>query len=220
MPTQIKICGISTVETARAAAESGADFVGFIHFERSPRHVELEALAPLVAAARPARTVLVTVNPSLELVRRASALALLDAIQLHGQESPDHVKEIAARFAGETWKAIPVMYEGDLDETRHYAPVVDRILYDAKTREGELPGGMGHSFDWTLLAEAHPPGRWGLAGGLDPDNVVEALSITRAPLADVSTGVESAPGVKDMDKIARFCQAVREFDANALTRSS
>jgi len=214
MPTRIKICGLSTAETVEVAIDAGATHLGFVHFAASPRHLELEVIARLTdhVAAR-ACTVLLLVDPDDALIARVLDTAgAIDTIQLHGKESPARAAAIRDRSGCAVWKVLPVGSATDLAASADY-PSCDRILYDARPPAGApIPGGLGRRFDWSILAgHAHPP-RWGLAGGLDPGNVAEALRRTGAPLVDVSSGVESAPGVKDVDKIARFCQAVRDHD--------
>jgi phosphoribosylanthranilate isomerase len=208
----IKICGVSTADAIQAALRGGASHVGFIHFARSPRHLmpdKLAELAPLLPAS--VKKVGVTVDADdmvLDAMVRAGGL---DVLQLHGKESPERVAQIRQRFGLEVWKVISVKTAADLTAGPAYIGAADMLLYDAKTPEGAaLPGGMGHRFDWTLLKGHKPPMPWGLSGGLDPDNVAEAIRATGAPLVDVSSGVESAPGVKDVDKIAAFCKAVSQ----------
>ncbi|MDX3900494.1 MAG: phosphoribosylanthranilate isomerase [Sphingobium sp.] len=205
----IKICGLSTPETVGAAVRAGAGHVGFVHFAKSPRHVEAERMRAL-AAAIPTHIerVGVVVDPDDALLTDLTGTGALTALQLHGQEHPARVAAIGRRFGLPVWKAISVKTRADIDASASYAGAADLLLFDAKTPDGAaLPGGMGLRFDWTLLRDVRPTLPWGLSGGLDPDNVAEAIRITGAPLIDVSSGVESAPGVKDVDKIAAFCKA-------------
>ncbi|RVT92701.1 phosphoribosylanthranilate isomerase [Sphingomonas crocodyli] len=206
-----KICGLSTPETVGAAVRHGASHVGFMFFPKSPRNVEPEQAAQL-AAIVPAHVVKVgvLVDPDDEMVARAVASGL-DAIQLHGGEAPDRVAALKARHGIEAWKVLSVRTRADLDKARAYKGAADRILYDAKTPEGALPGGMGLRFDWTLLDGFAHPLPWALAGGIDVANVGDAAGRTGARLIDVSSGVESAPGVKDVDKIAAFLQRVAQL---------
>jgi phosphoribosylanthranilate isomerase len=206
MPVQAKICGLSTAETLDSAVAGGAAWVGFIFFPKSPRHVEPDRAAALVKRA-PASVgkVGVFVNPDDALIAHAMT-AGLTVLQLHGDESPERLA--ALRRPGlEVWKAIPVRTRADLDSAARYRGAADRILYDAKTPPGTLPGGMGLRFDWRLLEGFDHPLPWLLSAGLDAENVREAISVTSARAVDVSSGVESAPGVKNMDKIAAFLQA-------------
>jgi phosphoribosylanthranilate isomerase len=137
------------------------------------------------------------------------AAARLDILQLHGRESPERAAQLRARFGLPVWKALPVATAEDVAKANAYAGAADLVLFDAKTPKGTLPGGMGLSFDWNLVARWKAPVAWGLAGGLTPENVAEAVRLTGAPLVDTSSGVESAPGVKDSGRIAAFCAAAR-----------
>ncbi len=206
----IKICGLSTPETLDAALGAGATHVGFVHFPKSPRHVDVERMAQL-AARTPDRvgSVAVLVDPDDATLDALIATGRIDAVQLHGREPPERLAAIRARFpAIALWKAVSVKTRADIAAAAAWSNIADRILFDAKTPDSaDLPGGMGLRFDWTLLLDYRPRGPWGLSGGLDPANVAEAIRVTRAPLVDVSSGVESAPGIKDVDKIAAFCKA-------------
>ncbi len=206
----IKICGLSTPETVGAAVRAGASHVGFVHFPKSPRHVEpdrIEALAATVPAH--IERVAVVVDPDDDQLARLVATGALSAIQLHGKESPQRVAAVRQRFGLPVWKAIPVKSRADIDSAAAFAGAADRLLFDAKTPDGAaLPGGMGLRFDWTLLRGVAIPAPWGLSGGLSIDNLCEAIRLTGAPLIDVSSGVEDAPGIKSVDKIMAFCKAV------------
>lgn len=213
MKTQIKICGLSTETTIDAAIDAGATHIGFVHFEKSPRHVSLERARQLRAyAGDRIETVLLLVNADAEITGKAIADVKPDILQLHGSETPDWVKLVRDTSGLEIWKAVGVRDPAGLASTARYVGAVDRLLFDAPAKA--LPGGTGTSFDWSLLAGHQHQVDWGLAGGLDPDNVADALTATRAPLVDVSSGVESASGVKQVDRIAAFCQAVRDYDAS------
>lgn len=204
----IKICGLSTEKTLDAALKGDASHVGFVHFPKSPRHVEIGKMAALASRA-PARVVRVAVlvDPNDELL--AEIANHVDALQFHGDETPERIAAIRQRFGKQVWKAIPVKTGADLVAGSAFSGAADMLLYDAKTPRGaDLPGGMGLRFDWTLMSGFRPAIAWGLSGGLDASNVTDAIRIARAPLVDVSSGVESAPGVKDVDKIAAFCKAV------------
>lgn len=206
----IKICGLSTPSALGAAIRARADHAGFVFFPRSPRNVspaEAAALAPL-ASGRIARVGLF-VDADDALLAEAVAAARLDALQLHGEESPERAAALRARFGLPVWKAVPVAAPADIDRAAAYVGAVDLVLFDAKTPRGTLPGGMGLAFDWGLLAAWKDRAPWGLAGGLTPANVVEAVRLTGAPLVDTSSGVETAPGVKDESLIAAFCEAAR-----------
>ena len=213
MGAATKICGLSTPEAVRAALDGGAAFLGFMFFERSPRNVAPDAAARLAEPARgKARIVAVLVDPTDETLADLSATGALTALQLHGKENPERVAAIRQRFGIPVWKAIPVKTRADIDAAGAYAGAADFILFDAKTPEGAaLPGGMGLRFDWTLLQGHVHPAPWALSGGLNIANVADAARITGAALVDVSSGVESAPGVKDVDKIAAFLKAVGQL---------
>ena len=206
----IKICGLTTPETLDAALKGGASHVGFVHFAKSPRHVEAERLAALSARV-PGHVmkVGVVVNPDDAMIEMLMQAGRLDALQLHGSEQPQRIAAIRARFpALQLWKAIPVKTRADIASAVAYSGIADLILFDAKTPDhADLPGGMGLRFDWSLLSAYRATGPWGLSGGLDPANVAEAIRVTNTPLVDVSSSVESAPGIKDVDKIAAFCKA-------------
>ncbi|MET0249281.1 MAG: phosphoribosylanthranilate isomerase [Sphingobium sp.] len=206
----IKICGLSTPETVGAALRAEATHLGFVHFARSPRHVQIEQLHAL-AAPVPVHVgrVAVLVDPDDETLAALIASGALTALQLHGKESAERVTAIRARFGLPVWKAVSVKTRADIEAASAYAGAADLLLFDAKTPDGAaLPGGMGLRFDWTLLRGARLSTPWALSGGLDAGNVADAIRLTGAPMVDVSSGVERAPGVKDVDKIAAFCNAV------------
>lgn len=212
MPVTAKICGLSTPETLDAAIAGGASHVGFVFFARSPRNLPFDRAAAL-AARSPTQVVRVGVfvDPDDALVDAAVAAGRLDALQLH-ETAPARVAALRTRTGREAWAAVAVKRRADLDAARHFAGAADRILYDAKTPEGAaLPGGMGVRFDWALLDGFAHPLPWALSGGLDARNVGEAATRTGARLVDVSSGVEDAPGTKNVDKIAAFLQAVRRL---------
>jgi phosphoribosylanthranilate isomerase len=208
----IKICGLSTPEAIDAAVRGGASHIGFNFFPRSPRYVTPDQAEALARRVPPhVKSVGIFVDPDDAVIGAAAARAGLDAIQLHGKEAPERATQLKLRTGLDIWKAISVKTANDLATASAYADAADFLLYDAKTPDGAaLPGGMGMRFDWTLLAGHRPVLPWGLSGGLDPDNVAEAIRLTKAPLVDVSSGVESAPGIKDVDKIAAFCKAVSQ----------
>ena len=206
MRVQTKLCGLSTVETVDAAIAGGAAWLGFVFFPKSPRDILPEQAASLIARAPVGvGKAAVLVDPDDELIGRVLQ-AGVTVLQLHGDESPERLAALK-RHGVELWKAVPVRIRTDLDAARRYRGVADRILYDAKTPKGTLPGGMGLRFDWKLLEGFDHPLPWALSGGLDAGNLSEAVGITGARLVDTSSGVESGPGVKDVDKIAAFLQA-------------
>ncbi len=204
--TFTKICGLSSLETLDAALAGCASHVGFVFFAASPRNVSFDQAAALAARVpRHVRRVGVFVDPADELIERASPF--IDAAQLH-KTAPARVAALKSRFAREIWAAVAIRTRGDLQAAHDFAGAADRILYDAKTPDGAaLPGGMGLRFDWALIDGFRHPLPWALSGGLDASNVAEAIRHTGAALVDVSSGVESAPGVKDVDKIAAFLKA-------------
>lgn len=204
----IKICGISTAETLEATIAARAEYVGLMFYAPSPRFVSLETAAALAAhgGSRIGR-VGVFVDPDDALLRDAIAAGRLDAVQLH-RVSPARRAEVRAQTGLPVWAVREVAGPSDL-ATPDDSSTFDRLIYDAKTPKSALPGGMGLSFDWAMLANARHPAAWGLAGGLSAANAAVAVRITGAPLLDVSSGVESAPGVKDVDRIAAFCKAAR-----------
>lgn len=207
----VKICGLSTPETLDAALRAGADWIGLVHFPRSPRHVALDQAAMLSRRARGrAGRVVLLVDPGDDLAAAAVAAIDPDLIQLHGRESPERVAAIRALTGRPVMKALGIATASDLDAVPAYAAVADRILLDAKAPPGAaLPGGNGRAFDWSLIARATLPEGWMLSGGLTPESVAEALARTGAPAVDVSSGVESASGVKDPARIAAFVTAAR-----------
>ncbi|MBA3054603.1 MAG: phosphoribosylanthranilate isomerase [Sphingomonadales bacterium] len=206
----IKICGISTPVALDAVIRARADYVGFVFYPPSPRHLAPRDAALLAerAAGRIARVGLF-VDADDALIGEAVSAGQLDAVQLHGTESAERAAQVQARFGLPVWKAIAVAGAADVERAADYVGAVDLVLFDAKTPLGALPGGMGLAFDWSLLAGWKNRAPWGLAGGLNPGNVAEAVRLTGAPLVDTSSGVESAPGVKDLEKIAAFCAAAR-----------
>lgn len=208
---KIKICGLSTPETLDAALKARADWIGLVFFPKSPRNVGIEQAGALARrAGGQAGVVGLFVDPEPDFLAAVMAQVPLGVIQLHGQESPVLAGRIRTEFGVEVWKALGVRKREDMLAARDFVGAADRILYDAKPPEGAaLPGGTGLRIDWDLLKGAAHPLPWMLAGGLDPRNVAEAISITGAPAVDVSSGVESAPGAKDAVRIADFCDAVR-----------
>jgi phosphoribosylanthranilate isomerase len=206
MPVQVKICGLSTPETLDAALKGGASHVGFVFFSKSPRNLTPEKAAALVARVQgKAKVVGLFVDPTADDIDCVRAHVRLDVIQLHGDERPAVVSRLGMTSGLEVWKALPVRTARDLNEAQKYRGAASLILYDAKPPAGsELPGGNGLRFDWELLRGHQHPLPWALSGGLDVHNIAEAVRITSAPMLDISSGVESAPGIKDVDKIAAF----------------
>jgi len=211
MSLTVKICGLSTPDALDAALEAGADMVGFVFFEPSPRNVPLDLAAQLgKQKSGRAKKVALSVDADDDLLARIVATLEPDLLQLHGMESPERVSAIKARFGLPVIKALAVETKEDLAQTRSYASASNWLLFDAKgMADATRPGGLGKAFDWTLLRDAAPGAPFMLSGGLDAGNLAEALRITRAFGVDVSSGVERAPGEKDPDKIRRFVRAAR-----------
>ena len=207
-----KICGLSTPKMLDAAIAGGASHVGLVFFPPSPRAVSFDMACGLAARVPPHVTkVGIFVDPCNALIDQAIESGALDAIQLHSV-TPGRAAALKQHSGREVWVAVPVKTSGDLDVATNYRGAADKILYDAKTPDGAaLPGGMGLRFDWSLLDGFRHPLPWALSGGLSPDNVAEAARRTGATLVDVSSGVETAPGAKDVDKIAAFLQAVAQL---------
>lgn len=207
----VKICGIRTAEALDAALEAGADLVGFIHFPKSPRHLSLAEAPALVArVGGRAKTVALLVDPDDALLAQVVAAFSPDILQLHGRETPERVADIRARFGRAVMKALPVGRREDLAVLPAYAAVADRILFDARPDpDALLPGGNGRVFDWRLVAGLDVGRPLMLSGGLNADNVSQALREVRVDGVDVSSGVEDAPGVKSPGKIRAFIAAAR-----------
>lgn len=207
---QVKICGVNTLDALDAALAARVDYVGLNFVPGSVRAVALDKAAALgrQAAGRTLKVGLF-LDADDRTIAEAVDAAGLDILQLHGSESPQRTAELRARFALPTWKALPVAAADDLRRADAYAGAADLVLFDAKTPRGSLPGGQGLRFDWTLLQGWKAPLAWGLAGGLDPANVAEAIRLTGATLVDTASGVESSPGVKDAGLIAAFCAAAQ-----------
>ena len=217
MSVIIKICGLSTSEMVDAALDAGADMVGFVHFEKSPRHVSLgmgQRLGEHVGDR--AVKVLVTVDMADAAFAAAVTAVKPHVLQLHGHEQPERVAAIRTRFGLPVIKAIRIGAEpGTIGHIRSYEGIADFLLFDAAPAENgsELPGGNGISFDWTFLPALNLQTPWLLAGGLRPENVGAAVARSGAYGIDVSSGVENEPGVKDAGKIAAFIANARAADA-------
>ncbi|SEP59744.1 phosphoribosylanthranilate isomerase [Devosia sp. YR412] len=209
-PLVIKICGIKTLDLLETTIAAGADMVGFVHFVRSPRHVSIEDIATLISAARGRiETCVLLVNPDNSCVAEVAALGP-DWIQLHGPESPHRVEAIRAEAGVEIMKAVPIGSAEDVRHVADFVDVADRILVDAKPPKGaDRPGGLGETFDWALLETLDPSVPFMLSGGLTPQTVAEAIRTVRPFGVDVSSGVESAPGVKDKKLIEAFIRNAR-----------
>lgn len=214
MSLQVKICGLKSPVALDAALAEGADMVGFVFFPPSPRNLDFETARALGGRVQGrARKVALSVDASDADLDRAVEALRPDMLQLHGKETPERVAAVKARFGLLVMKALPVEQHADLALVKVYEPVADWLLFDARApREATRPGGLGKTFDWTLLQGLDLNIPFMLSGGLDAGNVAEALRITRAPAVDVSSGVERAPGEKDPDKIRAFIHAARIGD--------
>ena len=224
MSTKVKICGLTNADTALVATRYGADYLGFIHYQASPRHISLDAADTLGAeisaqmdtfkiapSARPQR-VAVMVNPSLKDVLRFSKAVGAHIVQLHGSESAEFVRTVKAETGLKITKSVSIESAEDLKRSDDYLGLVDMFLFDAKPlAHHTLPGGNAHAFHWPVMRswpyrKSHP---WMLAGGLNPDNVSEAIRASSAPAVDVSSGVESSSGQKSDGLVARFISTAK-----------
>lgn len=210
-PLLIKICGLSTPETLDAALAAGADMVGFVFFPPSPRNIDYGLAADLAAqSGSRALKVALTVDADDEVFERIIASLKPDILQLHGKETPERLAALKEKFGLPLMKAIHISEPSDLAAVGVYEDTADRLLFDARPPKGAiLPGGNGAAFDWTILADVRTERPWMLSGGLHPGNVAEALAVTHAPGIDVSSGVEAAPGVKNIELIQRFVENAR-----------
>src|SRR3954468_999589 len=211
MTTLVKICGLSTPETLDVALDAGADAVGFVFFPPSPRNISFPTARELSARAKGrAKKVALTVDADDRMLTDIVEALHPDMLQLHGKETPARVSAIDQRFGLPVMKVLAIESRADLGAIPLYAKIADRLLFDARApREATRPGGLGKPFDWRLLENLDVSIPFMLGGGLNAENVAEALRVTRAPGVDVSSGVESAPGVKDPEKIRAFIRAAR-----------
>ncbi len=208
---RVKICGLRTLSDVAAVAAAGAAYCGFMFFPPSPRHLTIDQARPLALAAPPGLAkVAVVVNADDATLDAITEALPLDMLQLHGHETPDRVAEIRARYGLPVMKVVGVADEGDLAALMDYSMVADQLLVETKAaKDALLPGGNGIPFDWRLVAQRRWLRPWMLAGGLTPENVAKAVRLTNARQVDVSSGVESAPGIKDHARIAAFIAATR-----------
>ena len=211
MPTTVKICGLTSVEAAGAAARAGAEYGGLVFHADSPRNLSPDAAWSIASAMRGRLRMVALVADADD----ATLAGIIDAVrpdflQLHGKESVARTQDIRVRF-GAVIKALPIAEAADFDAVKPYEAVADMLLFDAKPPKGAArAGGHGAAFDWTLLKDRKFDRPWFLAGGLDPQNVARAIELSGAQMVDVSSGVESAPGVKDAERIAQFIAATRQ----------
>jgi phosphoribosylanthranilate isomerase len=215
MQVRVKICGLRTAADVAAVAAAGAAYAGFVFFPKSPRHLTVAAARELALAAPDGLCkVALTVDADDATLDAIIAAVPLDMLQLHGHETPERVAEVKARYGLPVMKAMGVADEGDLSGLMDMSLAADQLLIDAKpAKDADLPGGNGLAFDWRLLVGRKWLRPWMLAGGLTPDNVAEAVRLTGARQVDVSSGVESAPGVKDAARIAAFVEAAQGVKA-------
>lgn len=212
MSLTVKICGLSTPEALDVALNEGADMVGFVFFQPSPRHIAFEAARRLGERVRGrAQKVVLTVDADDAWFDAIVEALQPDLLQLHGKETAARVTALKQRFGLPVMKAVPIAQKDDLALAANYIVAADRILFDARApKDATRPGGLGKTFDWRLLQNLALGVPFMLSGGLDAGNVAEALRITKAPGVDVSSGVERAPGEKDPDKIRAFIRAARQ----------
>jgi phosphoribosylanthranilate isomerase len=207
--TDIKFCGLKTGQDVAAAEAAGARWTGFIFFEKSPRHTGPALAGELAHLARSSETVAVTVNPDDDLLARIRDAMHPDWIQLHGSEPPQRVVQARAYAKRGIIKALPVAEAADLEAAKAYDRIADMLLFDAKPPKGaERPGGLGMGYDYALLKSLQISVPWLLSGGLDATNVSAAVAAAGASAVDVSSGIESAPGVKDAAKMKAFSAAL------------
>ncbi len=213
----VKVCGLKTVVAVDAALDGGASHIGFIFFKKSPRNIEPDQAARLRKhVGERAKTVAVTVNASLAELAEIVEIVNPDILQLHGSETPEKVAEIKARYGLPVMKAFAIRTLEDMAVSLKYSNVADILLFDAKPPKGsDLPGGNGVSFDWSLLANFNTEAPIMLSGGLNADNIIEAVSIAHPEGVDISSGVESSPGVKDIELISQFLQIVNNHPVGA-----
>jgi phosphoribosylanthranilate isomerase len=216
----VKICGLSTRETLDTALAAGADMVGFMFFPPSPRHLSLGVAEDLGRQVKGrAQKVAISVDADDATLENIIEALRPDLLQLHGKESLARVRDVKARFRLPVMKVIPVETKADLAGLAGYAAVADRILFDARApKDASRPGGLGATFDWRLLEGLDLKVPFMVSGGLNAANVVEAVRVTGAGGVDTSTGVESAPGVKDPEKIREFIRAARGADGMTKTK--
>ena len=202
----VKICGITSEKDVKAAQQLGANFIGFVLVQKSKRFVDLKKLESLsMMISKSSRSVALLADPSDDFLERLLMTCKVDYIQLHGEESPKRVDEIASLTNTPLIKAIGVEKKSDLLNIRKYESSVDYILLDSKVKEnGHLKGGRGISFNWNIIKGFNFKKPWFLAGGLNTNNVIDAVNITGAKMLDVSTGVETKPGEKSFDKMREF----------------
>lgn len=212
---RVKICGLTRHQDVDAAIRAGVHYLGFMLAEKSSRKLSLDQANALSEYAKDrAKRVVITVNASTEMLRSIMQTIGPDYIQFHGDETPEFIAKFSKNYAVRTIKAVPIENDEDMKQAEIYSGACDFLLYDAKPtqtlqdNDNVARGGHGITFDWNILKQAPLPKIWALAGGLNPDNAAKAIELTNAPILDLSSGVESAPGIKDPDKINAFMKAV------------
>lgn len=212
MNIKAKICGITTIEAVQALNDGGADYAGFVFFHRSPRNVTAQKAKELSLQLDPSiKTVAVMVDPSNDEIDEILKHFKPDYIQCHGNESTERIYDLHIRYALPVIKAIAVRSSDDVARGVSYSNTADMILFDAKVPDSNLPGGNGLSFDWSLLREREFKTKWFLSGGINIQNVEEAVKISGAHMVDVSSSLESEPGIKDPELIKEFMRVVKEI---------
>ena len=216
-PVRVKICGVTSQQLMRDVGNAGAQYAGLVFFEKSPRNLSLDKARSIALEAPTGMAkVALLVNPSDRFLDSLTTTVPLDMIQLHGSETPERVSEIKQKTGLPVMKAIGVAEKDDLKKLDVYATVADQLMVDAKpAKDAILPGGNGYAFDWSLLQGRRWTGPWMLAGGLNPENVAQAIAITGAQQIDVSSGVEIRPGEKDKQKINAFVRAAQKHSLAA-----
>ncbi len=214
MKNNVKICGLKTIEAVEAALAGGASHIGFIFFEKSPRNVSpTEAAILRKTVAGRAKIVAVTVNAGFDRLDEIVEIVAPDILQLHGNETPERAEEIKARYGLSIMKAFAIRTLDDMQAANQYSGTADMLLFDAKPPKGsELPGGNGVSFDWSLLTKFKSKSPIMLSGGLNKENIIEAISIARPAGIDISSGVEIKPGVKDIRLISQFLSKLNNYE--------
>lgn len=212
---QVKICGISTPDVLKTCAESGVRYVGFVFYPPSPRHLSFDTAWTLAGQVPTGmRSIGLFVDPDDALLERILTGIPMDMIQLHGNETPGRIAEIKSKYAMPVIKAIRVNDESDLDAIAGYEAVCDWLLFDSKPKDATLPGGTGHAFNWDLLKNKTFSKPWMLSGGLNSDTVLDAIDALEPDAIDLSSGVESEKGVKDVEKIKKLMKTIKESNNN------
>jgi len=214
MSIAVKTCGMNSRSSLNAAIKAGVDYLGFVFYEPSPRHISYCEAGELALGIPPhIRKVALIVDAGDARIEEIIKVLAPDILQAHGNENPQRIQEITAKFKRPVWKAVPVRTAEDVAGAARFADIADKVLFDAKapeTMQGALPGGNALSFDWKLLAQSSIK-NFVLAGGLDPENVGKAVRLTDAAIVDASSSLESAPGIKDNGKIEAFIRSVKSI---------